>query len=69
MSSSHTGGNQINRLKDKQLDLTLVAEMLNQKVDDVSQLERVRLLKITGAILDVLAGQCGELRSDAERSL
>jgi hypothetical protein len=62
-------GNQLDRLEDKQLDLTLVAKLLNLEADDVSQSERVRLLKITGAILDVLAGQCGELRSDAERSL
>lgn len=60
-------GNQLNRLEGKQLDLTLVTKMLNRKVNDMSQSERVRLLEITGAILDVLAGQCGELRSTIEK--
>jgi len=60
-------GNQLISLKEKQLDLKLVTDGLNRKSNDLSQTERVRLLGITGAILEVLAGQCGELRSEVER--
>jgi hypothetical protein len=60
-------GNQFILLREKQLDLKLVTDGLNRKSNDLSQTERVRLLGITGAILEVLAGQCGELRSEVER--
>jgi hypothetical protein len=60
-------GNQRHQLEDKHLDLTLVAAGLNRKSGDLSQSERVRLLGITGAILDLLAGQCGKLRSSVEK--
>lgn len=53
-------------LKSKQVDLKLVADGLNRKADDLSQTERIRLLGITGAILELLAGQCGQLRSATE---
>jgi len=59
-------GNHVNQLKKKQLDLALVTDGLNRGWEDLSQSERIKLLKITGAILDVLAGPCGELRSDTE---
>jgi hypothetical protein len=60
-------GDQLYLLKEKQLDLTLVTDGLNRESEDLSQTERTRLLEITGAIMDVLAGQCGELRSSVER--
>jgi hypothetical protein len=60
-------GNQRSQLEDKQLDLTLVAAGLNRESGDLSQMERVRLLGITGAILDLLASQCGKLRSSVEK--
>jgi hypothetical protein len=62
-------GGHLNLLKEKQLDLTLVTDGLNRETKDLSKSERVRLLEITGAILDVLAGQCGELRSSAEKGV
>jgi hypothetical protein len=60
-------GDRLNLMKEKQLDLTLVTDGLNRKSGDLSQSERVRLLRITGAILDLLAGQCGELRLSVEK--
>jgi hypothetical protein len=60
-------GAQFSQLKEKQVDLALVTEGLNRKAGDMSQTERVRLLRITGAILDLLAGQCGKLRSSVEK--
>jgi hypothetical protein len=60
-------GTQLNDLQDKQIDLKLVADGLNRESDSLSSSERIRLLEITGAILDVLAGQCGELRSRVRR--
>jgi len=62
-------GNQRHQLEDKHLDLTLVAAGLNRKSGELSQSEKVRLLGITGAILDLLAGQCGELRSSVEKGV
>jgi len=62
-------GPRITELEDKQLELTLVTDGLNRNPEDLSGTERIRLLEITGAILDLLAGQCGELRSDAERGV
>ena len=60
-------GDQLNLLKEKQLDLTLVTDGLNRESKDLSKSERIRLLEITGAIMDLLAGQCGKLRSSVER--
>lgn len=60
-------GTQVYQLEDKLLDLMLVTEGLNRESEDLSPSERARLLEITGAKLDLLAAQCGELRSDAER--
>jgi hypothetical protein len=60
-------GNQREKLEGKQYDLTLVAAGLNRRDGDLSQSERVRLLGIIGAILDLLAGQCGNLRSSVEK--
>jgi hypothetical protein len=62
-------GNQLPTLKEKHLDLTLVTVGLNRESGELSRLERIRLLEITGAILDVLAGQCGQLRSDVEKEV
>jgi hypothetical protein len=59
-------GNRLDMMKGKQLDLKIVADALNREAGSLSHSERVRLLEITGAILDVLAGQCGGLRSKAE---
>lgn len=60
-------GNHLILLKQRQLDLKLVTDGLNRESEDLSQTERVRLLEITGAIMDLLAGQCGRLRSSVER--
>lgn len=60
-------GKHLIQLREKQVDLTLVADGLNRESKDLSHSERVRLLGITGAILDLLAGQRGELQSIVER--
>ncbi len=57
----------LDELLGKQLDLKLVADGLNRGTAKLSYSEKIRLLEITGAILDLLAGQCGELRSSVER--
>ena len=59
-------GKKLSNLREKQIDLKLVTDGLNQNSGSLSASERIRLLGITGAILEVLAGQCGELRSSAE---
>jgi hypothetical protein len=59
-------GAQLNHLQEKQIDLKLVTDALNRGPGSLSASEKIRLLEITGAILDVLAGQCGELRSSVE---
>jgi hypothetical protein len=60
-------GHQREKLEGKQYDLTLVAAGLNRRDGDLSQSERSRLLGIIGAILDLLAGECGKLRSSVEK--
>jgi hypothetical protein len=60
---------QLSRLQEKQIDLKLVADGLNQGLESLSSSEKIRLLEKTGAILDVLAGQCGELRSTVENGV
>ena len=50
-------------LEVKQLELKLVAEGLYEESGVINPLERIRLLKITGEILDVLARQSGKLRN------
>jgi hypothetical protein len=62
-------GTQLNLVKEKQIDLVLVANGLNRGSDTLTRSEKIRLLGITGAILEVLAGQCGELRSSVERGV
>jgi hypothetical protein len=62
-------GLQFDNLRKKQFDLVLVADGLNRGSDTLTRSERIRLLGITGAILEVLAGQCGELRSSFERGV
>lgn len=51
----------------RQVDLKLITDGLNPELNALSHFERVRLLGITGAILELLAGQWGELRSKAEK--
>lgn len=60
-------GSNAHRLKEKQVDLAMVADGLNRTMGNISESERVRLLRITGAILDLLAGQCGTLRSGVDK--
>jgi len=62
-------GSQFVQLRERQVDLALVTEGLNRTAGVISQSERVRLLGITGAILDLLAGQCGKLRSSVEEGV
>jgi hypothetical protein len=59
-------GAQLNHLQDKQIDLKLVTDALNQGAGSLSQAEKIRLLEMTGEILNVLAGQSGQLRSNVE---
>lgn len=59
----------IAELKDKQLDLKLVADGLNLASGRLSHPEKARLLGITGAILELLAGQYGQLWSSVEREV
>jgi len=59
-------GAHLNHLQDKQIDLKLVTDALNQGAGSLSQAEKIRLLEMTGEILDVLAGQSGQLRSNVE---
>jgi hypothetical protein len=56
-------GSELTLLEVKQLELKLVAEGLYEESGVINPLERVRLLKITGEILDVLARQSGKLRN------
>lgn len=60
-------GAHLNGLREKQIDLKLIADGLNRETDSLSASEKIRLLEITGEILEVLAGQCGELRAEVER--
>jgi len=62
-------GRHLFRLKEKQIDLALVTDGLNRAMGKITESERIRLLGITGAILDLLAGQCGKLRSMVERGV
>jgi hypothetical protein len=57
------------QLLEKQVNLKLVTDALNQTQGSLSGAEKIRLLEITGEILDVLAGQCGELRSSVEKEV
>jgi len=54
-------------LESKQLALKLVADGLNPASAPLTNPERIRLLKITGAILEELSGQWGDLRFAAEK--
>ena len=57
------------KLQEKQLDLKLIAEALNQTPGKLSHSEKTRLLGITGAILEMLAGLHGQLWSSVEREV
>ena len=52
------------KLIDQQMALRLIANRLNESSGQISATERIRLLEISGDILDVLASQSGKLRSD-----
>jgi len=58
-------------LDEKLIAMRLVTDKLNQNQEssDLSNSERVRLLEITGEILDVLARQYGELRTSTEQEV
>jgi hypothetical protein len=53
-------------LRVKLYDLKLIADGLNRAPGEVTDSERIRLPGISGAILDLLAGQSGELQLSAE---
>lgn len=57
----------IKELREKQVDLKLVTDGLNPEVGALSRSQRVRLLRITGAILELIAWQWGALRTHAEK--
>ena len=48
------------------MDLKLVTDGLNGDMSALSPSERIRLLRITGAILEMLAAQSGGLRASSE---
>jgi hypothetical protein len=60
-------GQHLDALREKQVQLKLITDGLNRQTRVLSGAERIRLLGITGAILEMLAGQCGELRSGVEK--
>jgi hypothetical protein len=55
-------------LLERQVDLKLVTDGLNRN-KALSRQEQARLVKITGAILDVLAAQTGGFRSSVEKEV
>jgi hypothetical protein len=63
------GNEQVPALREKQFDLKLVTDGLNRGSGSLSGTEKTRLLKITGAILEVLAAQTGGLRSGVEKEV
>jgi hypothetical protein len=50
-------------LKNRLIELKLVADGLSRKSRDLSPTETVRLMRITGATMDLLAGVSGKFRS------
>jgi len=60
-------GSGLKDLKARQIDLKLITDGLNRAGSALSNSEKIRLLGIAGAILEVLANQCGELQSKVER--
>ncbi len=60
---------ELSRLREKQIDLKLVTEGLNGGPDSLSSTERIRLLRITGEILESLAGLSGQFRSQVDREV
>jgi len=62
-------GKDLDRIQEKQVDLKLVADGLNRDSDPLSSTERIRLLGITGGILDLLSGQCGKFQSGFEKGV
>jgi len=59
-------GSRASDLREKLFDLKLITDALNRTRGEVTDSERIRLLGISGAILDLLAGQSGELQLTAE---
>ena len=68
--SAHTRllGPLLFQFRERQLDLALIAEGLGQVARELSESERIRLLRMTGAILDSIASQSGVFRSGVEES-
>lgn len=69
---SHHGqfvSHESSQLREKQIDLKLVTEGLNGGPDSLSYTERIRLLRITGEILESLAGLSGQFRSKIGREV
>lgn len=62
---SHEAG----RLREKQIDLKLITEGLNGGPGSLSSTEKIRLLRITGEILEALAGLSGQFRSRTDREV
>jgi hypothetical protein len=60
-------GAKIADLRAMQVDHKLMTDGLNPEQDFLSYSERIRLLKITGAILELPSRNWGELRSGTER--
>jgi hypothetical protein len=61
-------GRRHKQLVEQQVSLKIIADGLNKETKTISHEERIRLLELTGAILEELAGQCGDLGSTVERS-
>lgn len=59
-------GSRAPALRDKQVDLKLITEGLNRTGSAISNQEKTRLLGIVGAILEMLAGESGALRSSRD---
>jgi hypothetical protein len=58
--------NELSRLRERQIDLKLITEGLNGGPETLSSTERIRLLRITGEILEALAGLSGQFRSQVD---
>jgi hypothetical protein len=57
------------RLQEKQIDLKLITEGLNGGPESLSSTEKIRLLRITGEILEALAGLSGQFRARADKEV
>lgn len=62
-------GGRLSGLEGKQVALKLVADGLNPPTLPMTNPEKIRLLTLTGAILEELSGQWGDLRSRIEKGV